>query len=32
MKTITKNTILKQGDKVYQPVEVDENFNVINFK
>jgi hypothetical protein len=22
MKTITKNTILKQGDKVYQPVEV----------
>ena len=23
MKTITKNTILKQGDKVYQPVEVD---------
>lgn len=23
MKTITKHTILKQGDKVYQPVEVD---------
>jgi hypothetical protein len=23
MKTITKNTLLKQGDKVYQPVEVD---------
>jgi hypothetical protein len=30
MKTITKHTVLKQGDKVYQPVEVDGNIIFID--
>jgi hypothetical protein len=31
MKKITPNTILKQSDKTFTAVEVDNDFNVLNY-
>lgn len=32
MKKITPNTILKQADKKFTAVEVDNDFNVLNYR